>query len=130
MTKNIIISIREHEWKDRWIDFSVSSYQAGRLVIAGGNHAAEHHSIEIIAENPLYIKGAFAWTCDSAEDFIRTSMGLSLDGQREVKKLDFYVGNMQAFSVTADNFFINAYVSLYNKMEYIEVNKRLKFLFD
>lgn len=105
-------------------DFSVFSYDPGRLIICGSDDRSYYHKLEIIAEDPIYIQGEMDWYCDVDSDFIRANVDLPAG---DIRKLDFYSDDRLAFSVTAESFKVNFDLVFYYKRENLQPGERLAY---
>nr|WED69444.1 hypothetical protein PJ912_06265 [Pectobacterium colocasium] len=58
--QDLVSAIKEHDWKQSWLDFSVFLYDRERLIIVGSDDLSYYHTLEIIIESPSFFQGY--WT--------------------------------------------------------------------
>ncbi len=121
---DLILMIKNYVQRCGLQDFSIFRYDPGRLIISGSNDRSYYHTLEIIAENPIYIQGEMDWYCDVDSDFIRANVGLPAG---DIRKLDLYSDDGLAFSVTAESFKVNFDRVFYYQCENLQPGERLAY---
>lgn len=119
---DLIFEIKNYVERAGLQDFSVFSYGRGQLIICGSSDRSYYHSLEIIAEDPIYMQGEIDWYCDVSSDFIKANVGLPAG---DVRKLDFYSDDGLAFSVTAEKFKLNFDRVFYYRRDNLQPGERI-----
>lgn len=126
MTKqNIADEIKNHNWKESWLDFSIFLYEKNRLVIVGSDDLSYYHNLEIIIETPSYISGVMDWSCDLDDDFIKVSNQDDIFCPSLI--LEFYSDNELKFKVIAEKMSINFDTVFYYKRDKLNTGERLAY---
>ncbi len=123
--KDIIDEIKEHDWKERWLDFSVFLYERNRLIVVGSDDLSYYHNLEIIIEAPSYINGVMDWSCDLDETFIKLSS--YTEDHCEMSVLEFYSDSELKFKIIAEKVSVNFDMVFYYKKENLNIGERLAY---
>ncbi|WP_042290962.1 hypothetical protein [Citrobacter sedlakii] len=123
--KNIIDEIKEHNWKESWLDFSFFLYERNRLIIAGSDDLSYYHNLEVIIDNPSYINGVMDWSCDLNEEFIKSSN--YTENNCNMSVLEFYSDSELKLKVIAEKISVNFDVVFYYKKENLNIGERLAY---
>ncbi|WP_323637296.1 hypothetical protein [Pectobacterium polaris] len=121
--QDLVSAIKEHDWKQSWLDFSVFLYDRERLIIVGSEDISYYHTLEIIIELPSFFQGILDWPCDVNDDFIKISKS-HLDDEFIV---EFYSDDDFTFKVIGRNISINFDTVFYYKRENLKLGERLAY---
>ncbi|MEQ9994859.1 MULTISPECIES: hypothetical protein [Pectobacterium] len=116
---DLVQKIKMHEWKASWLDFSIFSYDRGRLVIAGSDDLSYYHNLEIIFIQPTFIDGVTEWSCDVSEDFVRY--------HPESKTMEFYSDGERKLKVIAEDILVNFDTVFYYLRDSLTDGQRLAY---
>jgi len=123
--QNIADEIKNHNWKESWLDFSIFLYEKNRLVIVGSDDLSYYHNLEIIIETPSYISGVMDWSCDLDDDFIKVSNQDNIS--RPPLTLEFYSDNELKFKVISEKMSLNFDTVFYYKRDKLNTGERLAY---
>ncbi|WP_323637298.1 hypothetical protein [Pectobacterium polaris] len=121
--QDLVSAIREHDWNQSWLDFSVFLYERDRFIISGSHDLSYYHNFEIIITSPSFISGIMDWSCDVNDEFIRVSKS-HLEDEFIV---EFYSDNEFTFKVIGKDISINFDTVFYYKRENLKPGERLAY---
>ncbi|MBA0186382.1 hypothetical protein WBW39_19890 [Pectobacterium versatile] len=116
---DLVQKINMHEWRESWLDFSIFSYDRGRLVIAGSDDLSYYHNLEIIFIQPAFIDGVTEWSCDVSEEFVRY--------HPESKAMEFYSDGERKLKVIAEDVLVNFDTVFYYLRDNLTDGQRLAY---
>lgn len=122
--RKLIDSIKEHNWKESWLDFSVFHYEKNQLTIVGSDDFSYYHNVEIIIENPSYINGVMDWSCDIEDNFISL---VKHNNDKEIFELEFYSDSELKFKVILASLSVNFDTVYYYKRGDLKAGERLAY---
>lgn len=116
---DLVQKIKMHEWKEPWLDFSIFSYDRGKLVIAGSDDLSYYHNLEITFIQPTFIDGVTEWSCDISEEFIKHFP--------EIKSVEFYSDGERKLKVIAEDVLVNFDTVFYYQRDHLTDGQRLAY---
>ncbi|AFI92510.1 hypothetical protein EXT68_17095 [Pectobacterium parmentieri] len=121
--QDLVSAIKEHDWKQSWLDFSVFLYDRERLIIVGSNDLSYYHTLEIIIESPSFVQGILDWPCDVNHDFIK----ISKDNLEDEFIINFHSDDEFTFKAIGKHISINFDTVFYYKREDLKPGERLAY---
>ncbi|WP_270221965.1 hypothetical protein [Kosakonia cowanii] len=121
--KDMINLIKNHNWKEKWLDFAVYSFERNKLIITASDDFSYYHTLEIILDNPSYISGVVEWSSDLDEEFIKLLTQFDISSGAFV--LEFYSDSELKFKVVAEKMMVNFDTVFYYKREGLKSGERL-----
>ncbi|ASY80526.1 hypothetical protein BJK05_11215 [Pectobacterium polaris] len=121
--QDVVSGIREHDWNQSWLDFSVFLYERDSLIISGSHDLSYYHNFEIIITSPSFISGVMDWSCDVNDEFIKVSKS-HLEDEFIV---EFYSDDEFTFKVIGKDISINFDTVFYYKREDLKLGERLAY---
>ncbi|POD91404.1 hypothetical protein BV924_21235 [Pectobacterium odoriferum] len=115
----LIEEINAREWKRPWLDFSIFSYDRGKLIVAGSYDLSYYHNLEITFIQPEFIDGVTEWSCDVSENFIKC--------HAEGKVIEFYSDGERKLKLIAEDFLVNFDTVFYYPRENLTDGQRLAY---
>ncbi|GKV92355.1 MULTISPECIES: hypothetical protein [Pectobacterium] len=116
---DLVQKIKMHEWRESWLDFSIFSYDRGKLVIAGSDDLSYYHTLEITFIQPTFIDGVTEWSCDISEGFVKYFP--------ETKSVEFYSDGERKLKVIAEDVLVNFDTVFYYLRDNLTDGQRLAY---
>jgi len=120
---DLVSAIKEHDWKQSWLDFSVFLYERDCLTISGSYDLSYYHNFELVITSPFFISGTIDWSCDVNDDFIKISKS-SLEDEFII---EFYSDDELTFKIIGKDISINFDTVFYYKREDLKPDERLAY---
>ncbi|AOR63393.1 hypothetical protein [Pectobacterium wasabiae] len=121
--QDLVSAIKEHDWKQSWLDFSVFLYDRERLIIVGSEDLSYYHTLEIIIELPSFVQGILDWPCDVNHNFIK----ISKNHLEDEFIIEFYSDDEFTFKAIGKYISINFDTVFYYKREDLKPGERLAY---
>ncbi|MER0047676.1 hypothetical protein ABRP56_14980 [Pectobacterium odoriferum] len=116
---DLVQKIKMHEWRESWLDFSIFSYDRGKLVIAGSDDLSYYHTLEITFIQPTFIDGVTEWSCDISEGVVKYFP--------ETKSVEFYSDGERKLKVIAEDVLVNFDTVFYYLRDNLTDGQRLAY---
>ncbi|WP_342608520.1 hypothetical protein [Vibrio tritonius] len=119
---HIIDQLNKHSWYRSWLDFSIFSFETGKLVICGSDDLSYYHTLELVLSNPSYISGVFDWRIDIPNNFNDV---INLEMVSDGIKVNFFEDSEVKLKIICDDISISFDTVYYYEKDNLASNERL-----